>query len=133
MTTATPTERFTQPRRKQHRYDLGATFRFGTLQKIRDANRLAGETWFSRGNNRFFRTGYSQKIFGGRFFITSEQSPHNPRRYTVREALEDGRIETVGEYGEWPTLRAAQARAQYLAQQGYTVQRDGYMQELVEA
>ena len=44
------------------------------------------------------------------FFITSETDPSGERRYTVREQLPNGNIETVGPFHVWKTQAIAKAK-----------------------
>ncbi len=72
---------------------------FTTIEQVKAANAAAGQHWFEPDAMAFFRTRISERIYGGRYFVTSE-TPGNgaPRRYTVRSAEPDGTIATVGEF-----------------------------------
>lgn len=77
-------------------------FTYKTIADVRAANKANGYCWFSRDTMRFFNTRIESKLIAGRYFITSEQMfYHTERRYTVREAMPDGSIETVGEFYKW--------------------------------
>jgi hypothetical protein len=83
-----------------------------TMKAIKEANKEAGQHFFDRSTMRFFKSKIaSRRPLGGRFFITSEQQEWNsPRKYTVREALENGSIKTVGSFqGYWSVEEAKQA------------------------
>jgi hypothetical protein len=84
---------------------------FRTLDDVIDANRRIGNKWFDPSNMRFFNTRLSHTLYGGRYFITSEQNnmtdPPQQRLYSVREALPDGRIKTVGEFQAYATRSQA--------------------------
>lgn len=81
---------------------------FKTINEIKQANKNAGKFWFSPDTLRFFKSKIHNKVYGGRFFITSEQYDYNaPRLYTIREASADGSIDTVGKFQEYQTLNQA--------------------------
>ena len=83
------------------------------MREVREANRAAGFHFFAPGTLRFFDSIIGRTLYGGRYFITSErfrplwpEEPH-ARRYTVREAFPDGRVETVGDFQAFPNARQA--------------------------
>ena len=84
-----------------------------TMRDVRRANERAGFHFFDSGTLRFFDSIIGRTLYGGRYFVTSERFrpswPERPhaRRYTVREAFPDGRIETVGEFQQYPNARQA--------------------------
>jgi len=88
---------------------------FETMRDIKNANHRAGFNWFDAGTMRFFNSRVGTKVYGGRYFVSSEQNGDNPRRYTVRKALPSGRIETVGDFGAYKTLGEATKEARRLA------------------
>lgn len=74
---------------------------FRSIQEVKRANRRVGQTWFSPGDMDMFDTKIVSKLFtidGGRqFFITLDQADDDEdRRYTVREVLADGIVQTLG-------------------------------------
>lgn len=81
-----------------------------------------GRHFFDRSTMRFFRSklpasGYEGP--GGVFFVTSEQfapssGPAHPRRYTVRQLVKEGDIDTIGDFNKM-TADAARAMAKRLA------------------
>jgi hypothetical protein len=90
------------------------------MDEIREANRRSGGHWFSRDTMRFFNSRVSGQVIGGRFFVSSERYDYNaPRLYTIREALEDGSIETVGGFQAWTNARDAKRTAESLAAMGW--------------
>lgn len=95
-------------------------FRFyKNLAEIREANRVAGMHWFSPDTLRFFGTRMCAhgRIFGGRYFVTSEYvgfDRRGPRRYSVRVAGPDGAIDTVGDFGAYASRNGAIAAAKRL-------------------
>ena len=80
------------------------------MAQVRQANRDAGQFWFSPSTLRFFNSRPGRRLYGFRYFISSERYDWNtPRRYTVREVTPKAHIETVGEFQQYAT------RAQALA------------------
>ena len=92
------------------------------VHEIKLHNIKVGQHFFDEGAMRFFSSRVHSKVYGGRFFVTSEQDAHEygawngERRYTVRECL-NGYIETCGGFGEFATARDAQRLARRLAEQ----------------
>lgn len=85
---------------------------FGTIAAVRRANKAAGYHFFDRSTMRGFRSIVGRTVYGGRYFITSEQfvgSDHTaaPRKYTVREAKPGGDINTVGQFQAYRSAVAA--------------------------
>lgn len=85
-------------------------YTYKTLADVRAANRATDNHWFSRPTMRFFNTVIHGGLRRGRYFITSESDMINPRRlFTIREAMPDGSINTVGGFQAYRTLSAARA------------------------
>lgn len=80
-----------------------------SMDQVKRAHQAAGGYFFSRGAMRGFHTRLGSTVYGGRYFITSEQMAWNtPRRYAIREIHESGDITTVGQvlqYGTWQEAR----------------------------
>ena len=98
---------------------------FRDLDELKEANRRAGHHYFDADTMRFFRSRLPDShVYGGRFFITSEQfecsdGHREPRAYTVRTANLDGSTGAdVGGFQEWATLADARAIARAAAE-GY--------------
>lgn len=88
---------------------------FSTIADVRAANKAAGRCWFDPGSMRFFRSRTGRTVYGGRYFISSEQfKPESPRRYTIREVSADGEVDTVGEFMAYATNAAARAEIREL-------------------
>ena len=86
------------------------------ITEIRNANERLGHHFFEDGNLRFFRSRIGSSVYGGRYFITSEQFDANsPRLYTIREAKPNGRIDTVGEFQQYASHAQATRAAKKLA------------------
>lgn len=90
---------------------------FTHIGEIRYENERAGQHWFSPESLRWFGSRIGRTVYGGRYFITSEQDTYgawsNERRYTIRVADARGNIDTVGEFGQYAT--SAEARRAVLA------------------
>lgn len=74
---------------------------FENIDQIKEAHESRGGYWFTPGAMRFFSSRLGKTVYGGRFFISSEQAPRSfdgkpsPRLYTVRVAHDDGTICTI--------------------------------------
>jgi hypothetical protein len=79
------------------------------IAAIREAheNRAHGNHWFEPGAMRFFGTRIESGVIDGRYFVTSEQPPHGPRRFSIRCANDDATIDTVGKFCAFGSLDAA--------------------------
>ena len=79
-----------------------------TIDQMITNNYNAGQHFFSPNACSFFGSNVESEILGDCYFITSEQPPTGPKRFTVREAMERGRsIRTVGDFCEHRTLKQA--------------------------
>jgi rRNA processing protein Krr1/Pno1 len=64
--------------------------------------------WFAPKTMKFFKSKVYPTVYGGKYFISSEQSPFGPRRFTIREYDEvNDDINTVGEMGKYRSLEEA--------------------------
>jgi len=77
------------------------------MAEVRRRNAEANGHWFEPGTIRFFRSRVGSTLYGGRFFISSERGPDEVRRYSIREAKEDGHIYTVGQFGRFRSWNGA--------------------------
>jgi hypothetical protein len=96
----------------------GASIEYVDIYDLELSNRQHGHHWFDKDTKRFFssRTGaYAYRGPGGTFFVSSEQGPSGPRAYTVRQALENGAIETIGAFQGYRSRSGADRRARALA------------------
>lgn len=95
---------------------------YETISEIRAANERAGMHFFERAAMRFFASKVEgSQVFGGRYFITSEQfrpssGPAAPRRFTIREARTSGDVFTIGEFQAFYSAAEARAVARHLAE-----------------
>lgn len=82
---------------------------FNTIDEIKRANADAGLNWFAKETMRFFGSRIGSAVYGGRYFVSSEQDNYGngDRRYTVRLAEANGQIETVGEFCQYATRSEA--------------------------
>lgn len=101
-------------------YDPAAVWPYNTTGDMERANRRAGHHWFSPDTLRFWNGRVSGEVFAGSLFVSSERqtmaySAPEPRRYTVRICLPDGTVDTVGQFGQFDTLKAAQRFAREVA------------------
>lgn len=67
-----------------------------SMEQIRRSNKDAGFHFFDPQTIRFFRSRIGGTVHGDGYFITSEQPPYGPRRWTIRQAMPDGSIRSVG-------------------------------------
>jgi hypothetical protein len=95
---------------------------YNSMADVRRANAESGGHWFEKSSMRFFNSrietgivrcgsvgeGQAQRYTRARF-VSSEQGPDNRRAYTIREAQPNGDIDTVGEFQQYKTMRAAKA------------------------
>ena len=90
---------------------------YTSLTQIKQANKAAGFHFFDDRTMRFFGSRASRTIYNGCLFVTSEQNLRDgqPRLYTIRRAMPDGSIETVGEFQQYTTREQAHAAAKALA------------------
>lgn len=70
--------------------------RWQSMEQLRTAVMNSGNHFFDRGAMRFFDSRIGGTLYGERFFVTSEQSPNAPRRYTVRFVRK-----TLASDGDW--------------------------------
>jgi hypothetical protein len=87
---------------------FGGNQMFKTLAQVKAANKAIRNHWFERSTMRFFNSKVETGLLRGRFFITSERMDLTfPKRYTVREAMPDGDIKTVGQFQGYSDLELA--------------------------
>ena len=89
---------------------------FYKTQEIIDFARLQGSQWFAPFNMRYFSCRVHHAVYGGCYFVTSEQYNWKaPRLYTVRKVNQDGRIETIGDFQGYDTRQKAHNAAKRYA------------------
>lgn len=82
---------------------------WNSIHEIKAANKAFGKFFFSPGAMRFFASIVYPRVYGGRFFVTSEKAPYEPRKYCIRMATDEGDIETIGPFNELPSLSVARS------------------------
>jgi hypothetical protein len=87
---------------------------YQSIDQIKQANAAAGYHFFDADTLRFFRSRVSDRLYGGKWFVTSECGPSEVRAYTVRRAEDNGSIQTVEPFNRL-TRSAAHALAARLA------------------
>jgi hypothetical protein len=97
---------------------------FHTVNEIKQAARDNGNHFFDLASMRFFSSRVGYKVYGGKYFITSEQFVtwypeyhQEPRKYTIRAVIyHDGQfgIEDIGEFQQYETREAAAKVAERL-------------------
>ena len=86
-----------------------------TIDEMARKNAAAGGYWFTPGTTAFFKTQYHVVAQGpgGVFFVTSEQPPRGPRRWSLRQwDPQTCTVSTVGEFMRYRTLGAAEDAAE---------------------
>lgn len=112
---------------------MPATKMYRDTDEIRTAARNMGSHFFDADTMRFFRSRVGANVYGGRFFVTSEQGPHDdsPRSYTVRVVIPAARgrrfdIDEAGAFQEHASSAAANRAAERAARGPFTVRHDPY-------
>jgi hypothetical protein len=81
-----------------------------SVTQIKRHNEDIGQHFFSPDTMRFFKSKVYEDLHLGRYFITSEMdryATNGQREYTIRLADGTGSIDTVGEFGQYASLRSA--------------------------
>lgn len=82
------------------------------INEIKKRNKEVGHHFFDETTMRFFDSKVYDKVFGD-YFVTSERAYAGLRRYSVRRFDQGtGKIETVGEFQEFESLRDAYRAAE---------------------
>jgi hypothetical protein len=75
---------------------------FNNITEVKKANKEKGQHFFSKDALAFFGSKVFPELYtvaGRQFFITAEDNFNRTKKsYTIREALPDGDIQTVGEF-----------------------------------
>ncbi len=94
---------------------------YNTVGEMEEDNRRIGHSWFDAGNKRAFGSRCLDTVYGGHYFVSSEQHKSyypsyfcEPRKYTVRSCF-DGKIDTVGEFQAYNTAEQAKRAAREAA------------------
>lgn len=101
--------------------------RFRDILEIKQANIAAGYHFFDPPTLRFFGSRVSDRVYGGRIFVTSERDSgmtfrgehvaawDGRRCYTLRIAHDDGSVDTIGDLGQYASWSGAHAAAERIA------------------
>ncbi len=91
------------------------------LYEFKALNKSNGSHWFDTDTMRFFKTRISNWDVISGLFITSESGPfgQGPRKFTLRKAdFETGKVETIGEFQQYSSLRSAKTAMRNHQQKG---------------
>jgi hypothetical protein len=84
---------------------------FNNITEVKKANKDKGQHFFSKDTLAFFGSKVYPELYtvaGRQFFITSEDNFNRTEKgYTIREAMPDGSIETLGEFLQYATKEKA--------------------------
>ena len=81
---------------------------FDSISDIKKLNTLKGYHFFERDTMRFFDSSIETGVLYGRFFVTREKNFDGTEyRFTIREAKDDGTIQTIGEFQQFETKEDA--------------------------
>ena len=91
---------------------------YKTISEIKAQNKANGYYFFSPDTMRFFNGKTHRGVYGGKYFVTSEQfvslsGRKHPRKYTIRMAHSDGAIDTVDTFQKFSTLEQAVSHIRY--------------------
>ena len=105
----------------QHHGDIMKNIgNFRSIAQIRQASFRNGYHWFDTDTMRSFKTKLGSDLFGGCVFVSSEKNdmpymPPQPRKYSIRVAMDDGSIQTYA-YHCYDSLREAKKEAKWLSE-----------------
>jgi hypothetical protein len=92
-----------------------------SMTNVQYENRATGQHWFSESTLQFFGSRIGGRVYGGRFFVSSERDSYGAwggqRRYTIRIVRDDANIDTWGEHGQFGSRSGAVKCAERLAKQ----------------
>jgi hypothetical protein len=89
-----------------------------TIAKIKSRNKSCGFHFFEKGAMGFFNSRVFPKVYGERFFLTSERfDSESPEFFTIRIANPDGSIDTVSDFQQYRTKTTAAAAARAMAEE----------------
>jgi hypothetical protein len=84
---------------------------FNTIAEVKKANKAKGQHFFDKDTLAFFGSNVYNGLYtvnDRQFFITSEDNFNRTEKgFTIREAMPDGDIETVGEFLQYETKEQA--------------------------
>ena len=84
---------------------------FNTIAEVKKANKAKGQHFFDKDTLAFFGSKVYPELYtvaGRQFFITMEDNFNRTEQgFTIREAMPDGDIETIGEFLQYATKEQA--------------------------
>jgi hypothetical protein len=84
---------------------------FNNITEVKKANKEKGQHFFSKDTLAFFGSKVYPELYtveGRQFFITSEDNFNRTEKgYTIREAMPDGDVETIGDFLQYSTKEQA--------------------------
>ena len=84
---------------------------FNNITEVKKANKENGQHFFDRNTLAFFGSKVYPDLYtvaGRQFFVTSEDNFNRTEKgYTIREAMPDGDIETIGDFLQYATKEQA--------------------------
>ena len=83
-----------------------------TITEINEKNKENGYSFFEKDTMKFFNSNIHRGVYGGKYFISSEQfissrGHSEPRMYTIRKAHPDSAIDTVDSFQRFDSLAEA--------------------------
>jgi hypothetical protein len=84
---------------------------FNNITEVKKANKEISQHFFDRDTLAFFGSKVYPDLYtvaGRQFFVTSEDNFNRTEKgYTIREAMPDGDIQTIGEFLQYATKEQA--------------------------
>ena len=93
---------------------------FTSIDHVKQHNTQQGYLWFNPDTMRFHKTQLGTDLFGGCVFVSSEKhdmpyQPPQPRKYSIRVAMDNGSIQTYA-FHQYDTMREAKREAKWLGE-----------------
>jgi hypothetical protein len=91
---------------------------FISVDHVKRNNAQQGYHWFDAATMQSFKTKLGSDLFGGCVFVSSEKNdmpymPPQPRKYSIRVAMDNGSIQTYA-FHQYDTMREAKKEAKWL-------------------
>lgn len=81
---------------------------FNSLKEIKDLNARMGFYFFDKGWMDLMHSSIESRVLYGRFFITRERNFNGSQYFfSIREALPDGRIKSIGGFQQFESKEDA--------------------------
>jgi hypothetical protein len=80
---------------------------FKDMSEIRKLNKEKGYHFFDRATMSFFNSRVESRLLNEHFITSERQNSEDKKRYTIRKALENGSIETIGDFMGFETIKEA--------------------------